>query len=91
MLPPKTIQDDLKDWVSSNHDSKTKWNKLKDAWSTYAGKRKLRNKDNAIYEVVLQVSHTLKRLKLKQIFRVFKWDLKIGNYPFYSTLGFGRD
>ncbi|XP_063685270.1 DNA primase small subunit-like [Bolinopsis microptera] len=57
MLPPKTIQDDLKDWVSSNHDSKTKWNKLKGTWSTYAGKRKLFNKDNAIYEVVLQLCY----------------------------------
>ena len=55
MFPAKTIQDDLQNWATSHHDSKTKWNKLKDAWSTFAKKRKLKNENNAIYEVVLQV------------------------------------
>ena len=55
MFPAKTIQDDLQSWATSHQDSKTKWNKLKDAWSNYAKKRKLKNESNAIYEVVLQV------------------------------------
>merc|ERR1712176_1550282 len=58
MLPAKTIQEDLKDWVSSHHDSKTKWNQLKAAWSAYANKRKLKNyENNAIYEIVLQLCY----------------------------------
>ena len=56
MFPAKTIQDDLQSWATSHQDSKTKWNKLKDAWSNYAKKRKLKNESNAIYEVVLQVN-----------------------------------
>ena len=57
MLPSNTIQGDLKDWVSSPQDSKTKWNTLKAAWSTFAARRKVKNENNAIYEIVLQVSY----------------------------------
>ncbi|KAL5267666.1 hypothetical protein ACHWQZ_G004643 [Mnemiopsis leidyi] len=57
MFPAKSIQDDLQNWATSHHDSKTKWNKLKDAWSTYAKKRKIKQENNAIYEVVLQLCY----------------------------------
>ena len=64
MFPPGTIQGELKEWSSSQHDSKTKWNQVKEAWKTFAKKRKMFNQDNAIYEVVLQVGH----LKYKEIY-----------------------
>ena len=60
MFPAGTIQDQLKDWTTSPHDTKTKWNQLRETWFSYA-KKKTINKDNALYEVVLQVKYLFRQ------------------------------